>query len=59
VLLVGAVVVGVVLAIAAIGTFVPPVEAFFGAVPVAVLVLIGGTAWVLWTIARRPGGGSG
>jgi hypothetical protein len=34
---------------------VPPVEAFFGRIPVAILVLVAGTAWVLWRIARRPG----
>jgi hypothetical protein len=31
------------------------VEAFFGRIPVAILVLVAGTAWVLWRIARRPG----
>ena len=57
VLLVAAAVVGAVLAVAAIGTFVPPVEAFFGRVPVAVAVLVVGTAWVLWRISRRAGPG--
>jgi len=55
VLLVAAVVVGVVLAIAAIGTFVPPVENLFGRLPIAIIVLVVGTAWVLWRIAGRPG----
>jgi hypothetical protein len=55
VLLVAAGVVGVVLLIAAVGTFVPPAEAFFNRVPVAIIVLVTGTAWVLWRIARRPG----
>jgi hypothetical protein len=55
VLLVAAAVVGIVLLIAAIGTFVPPAEAFFNRIPVAIIVLLAGTAWVLWRIARRPG----
>ena len=55
VLLVATLVVGGVLLVAAVGTFVPPVEAFFGRIPVAILVLVAGTAWVLWRIARRPG----
>jgi hypothetical protein len=55
VLLLATAVVAVVLLVAAIGTFVPPVEAFFGRFPVAIVVLVGGTAWVLWRVARRPG----
>lgn len=54
ILLAGAVV-GIVLLIAAIGIFVPPVEAAFDQLPIAILVLILGTAWVLWRVARRSG----
>jgi purine-cytosine permease-like protein len=52
ILLAGAVV-GVVLLVAAIGIFVPPVEAAFDQLPIAILVLVVGTAWVLWRVARR------
>jgi UDP-N-acetylglucosamine:LPS N-acetylglucosamine transferase len=48
-------VVGGVLGLAAIATFVPPVEDLFDRLPIAIIVLIGGTAWVLWRITRRPG----
>jgi hypothetical protein len=49
-------VVGIVLAVAAVGTFLPPVETLFFRVPIAILVLIVGTAWILWRVARRPAG---
>lgn len=48
-------VVGGVLAIAALSTFVPPVRDLFDRLPIAIVVLIGGTAWVLWRITRRTG----
>ena len=54
--LVAVAVVGIVLAVAAVGTFLPPVEALFFRVPVAIVVLVVGTAWVLWRVARRPAG---
>lgn len=46
-------VVGGVLAVAALATFVPPVRELFDRLPIAIIVLIGGTAWVLWRITRR------
>jgi purine-cytosine permease-like protein len=55
VLVLAAAVVGVVLLIAAIGIFVPPVEAAFDQLPIAIIVLVLGTAWVLWRVARRSG----
>ncbi len=48
-------VVGGVLAVAALATFVPPVRELFDRLPIAIVVLIGGTAWVLWRITRRTG----
>jgi hypothetical protein len=48
-------VVGAVLGVAALATFVPPIRDLFNRLPIAILVLIGGTAWVLWRITRRPG----
>jgi hypothetical protein len=48
-------VVGGVLAVAALATFVPAVADLFDRLPIAIAVLIGGTAWVLWRITRRPG----
>lgn len=48
-------VVGGVFAVAALATFVPPVHDLFNRLPIAIVVLIGGTAWVLWRITRRPG----
>jgi UDP-N-acetylglucosamine:LPS N-acetylglucosamine transferase len=47
-------IVGGVLGVAALATFVPPVRDLFDRLPIAILVLIGGTAWVLWRITRRP-----
>ena len=47
-------VVAVVLAVAAVAIFVPGVRDVFARLPVAIVVLIGGTAWVLWQITRRP-----
>jgi hypothetical protein len=46
-------VVGAVLLIAAIGIFVPPVEDAFDQLPIAIVVLVLGTAWVLWRVTRR------
>ena len=46
-------VVGGVLGVAALATFVPPVRELFDRLPIAIIVLIGGTAWVLWRITRR------
>jgi hypothetical protein len=54
VLLVAAQVVAVVLVIAAAAIFIPPVGQLFNRVPVAIAVLVVGTAWVLWRITRRP-----
>lgn len=48
-------VVGGVLAVAALATFVPAVAELFDRLPIAIAVLIGGTAWVLWRITRRAG----
>lgn len=48
-------VVGGVLAVAALATFVPAVAELFDRLPIAIVVLIGGTAWVLWRITRRAG----
>jgi xanthine/uracil/vitamin C permease (AzgA family) len=46
-------VVAVVLAVAAVAIFVPGVRDVFARLPIAIAVLIGGTAWVLWQITRR------
>jgi hypothetical protein len=48
-------VVGGVLGVAALATFLPPVRDLFDRLPIAIIVLIGGTAWVLWRITRRTG----
>ena len=48
-------VVGGVLGVAALATFLPPVRDVFDRLPIAIIVLIGGTAWVLWRITRRTG----
>lgn len=50
--LLAALVVGGVLGVAALATFVPPVHDLFDRLPIAILLLIGGTAWVLWRITR-------
>lgn len=50
-------VVGVVLAVAALAIFIPPVREIFARLPIAILVLLGGTAWVLWRITRGPTSG--
>ena len=55
VVLVAVLVVGGVLAVAALATFVQPVGDLFDRLPIAIAVLIGGTAWVLWRITRRAG----
>jgi hypothetical protein len=46
-----------VLAVAALAIFVPPVREFFARLPIAILVLLGGTGWVLWRITRGPASG--
>jgi hypothetical protein len=53
--LLAALVVGGVLGVAALATFVPAVHDLFNRLPIAIAVLIGGTAWVLWRITRRTG----
>jgi hypothetical protein len=54
VLLAGAVV-AVVLGAALLTSLLPPeARAFVFDTPLAILVLIGGTAWLLWRLARRP-----
>jgi ABC-type enterobactin transport system permease subunit len=55
VIVLAAAVVGAVLLIAAVGIFVPPVEAAFDQLPIAIIVLVLGTAWILWRVARRSG----
>ncbi len=45
-------VVGAVLAVAALAIFIPPVREIFARLPIAIVVLLGGTAWVLWRITR-------
>jgi hypothetical protein len=46
-------VVAVVLVVAAAAIFVAPIGQLFNRVPVAIAVLVVGTAWVLWRITRR------
>jgi hypothetical protein len=53
VLAVAAAVVGVVLAVAALAIFVPGIRDLFARLPIAIAVLLGGTAWVLWRITRH------
>jgi hypothetical protein len=50
---VAAAVVAVVLAVAAVAIFVPGVRDLFAHLPIAIAVLVGGTAWVLWRITRN------
>lgn len=57
VIVVAVVVVGAVLTLAAIATFVPPIALLFDRLPIAIIVLIAGTVWVLWRISRRSGAG--
>lgn len=57
VLALGLVVVVVVLAVEAVTTFMAPAREALDAFPIVILVLLGGTAWVLWRIASRPGPG--
>lgn len=57
VLTVAVLVVAVVLAVAAVAIFVPGIGQLFNRVPIAIVVLIGGTGWVLWQITRRPASG--
>jgi hypothetical protein len=53
VLAVAAAVVAIVLVVAAVAIFVPPVRDVFARLPIAIAVLLGGTAWVLWRITRH------
>ena len=53
VLTVAALVVASVLAVAAVAIFIPTVGELFARLPIAIAVLLGGTAWVLWRITRR------
>jgi hypothetical protein len=53
VLAVAAAVVAVVLAVAAVTIFVPGVRDLFARLPIAIAVLLAGTAWVLWRITRH------
>jgi hypothetical protein len=55
VLSLAAIVVGVVLGAAVLTSILPAeVQRIVFHTPVAIVVLIGGTAWLLWRIARRP-----
>jgi hypothetical protein len=55
VLLVAVLVVGVVLGAALLTSVLPPeLQRLVFHTPLAILVLVGGTAWLLWRIARRP-----
>ena len=57
VLLVGAAVVAVVLGAAALTSVLPrDLQQIVFQTPLAIAVLIGGTGWLLWRIARRPSG---
>jgi hypothetical protein len=53
VLAVAVAVVAVVLAVAALAIFVPGIHELFTRLPIAIAVLLGGTAWVLWRITRH------
>jgi hypothetical protein len=53
VIAVAAAVVAVVLALAAVAIFVPGVGQLFARLPIAILVLLVGTGWVLWRIIGR------
>ncbi|HEY0444367.1 MAG TPA: hypothetical protein VGC90_09105 [Candidatus Limnocylindrales bacterium] len=57
VLTVAVLVVAVVLVVAAIAIFIPGIHDLFSRLPIAIVVLIAGTAWVLWQITRRPASG--
>jgi threonine/homoserine/homoserine lactone efflux protein len=55
VLIVAAVAVGIVLAIDVVTTLVPGLNAVVTRTPLFAILLIAGTAWLLWRIAtRRP-----
>jgi uncharacterized membrane protein YcaP (DUF421 family) len=55
VLIVAAVAVAVILAIDIVTTKVPALQDFVTRTPLVVIVLVAGTAWLLWRIAsRRP-----
>jgi hypothetical protein len=53
VVIVAAAVVLAVLAVAALAIFVPAVGQLFARLPIAIAVLLLGTAWVLWRIIRH------
>lgn len=53
VVVVAAAVAAVGLGLAALSALVPPVSELFSRLPVAILILITGTALVLWRITRR------
>ena len=55
VLILAAVAVGIVLAVDVVTTLVPGLQAVVTRTPVIVIVLIAGTAWLLWRLStRRP-----
>jgi hypothetical protein len=54
VLLLALLVVGVVAGAAVLTGIVPGLQQIVFQTPLAIGVLIGGTAWLLWRIARRP-----
>ena len=55
VLIVAAVAVAIILAIDVVTTKVPALQDFVTRTPLVVIVLVAGTAWLLWRIAsRRP-----
>ena len=58
-LLVGSVVAVVVGAAILTGLLPPPVRDLVVRTPLTILVLVVGTAWLLWRIARRGPGGDG
>jgi hypothetical protein len=53
VVIVAVVVVGAVLGLGLVATLVPAVGDVFNRQPIAILVLVVGTAWILWQITRR------
>ena len=57
VVLVAAAAVGVVLGAAILTSILPTgIQEFVFHTPLAIIVLIGGTGWLLWRISRRPPG---
>jgi hypothetical protein len=60
VVLVAAAAVGVVLGAAILTSILPTgIQEFVFHTPLAIIVLIGGTGWLLWRISRRPPGPQG